>query len=58
MNVDRIKQFAGEIVELGCLPGPSKLPLMSAVGHPCSRSLIPQKLPKSGWLPRYRGLSH
>jgi hypothetical protein len=32
--------------------------MMSAVSRRCSRSLIPQKLPKSGWLPRYRGLSH
>jgi len=29
-------------------PEPSKLPSMSAVGRPCSSSLIPQKLPKNG----------
>jgi hypothetical protein len=53
----RIKQFAGEIVELGASSPPGKLPPMSAVGRPCSSSLIPQKLPKNGWKERHIGVS-
>jgi SMODS-associated and fused to various effectors sensor domain len=47
-NVDQIKGATGGILDTRALPGPSKLPPMSVVARPCSRSLIPQKLPKDG----------
>jgi hypothetical protein len=37
---------------------PSKLPPMSAVGRPCSPSLIPQKPPKNDWKERHSGVSN
>jgi hypothetical protein len=43
--------------EIADLRGPSKLPPLSAVGRPCSPSLIPQKLPKNSQEERIGGVS-
>jgi hypothetical protein len=56
-NMDQIKLPTGEIVDPRALPGPSKLPPMSAVERPSSRSLIPQKLPKKRLEERNMALS-